>query len=208
MGGRGSGGHNRKSAAQHYREGTYRADRHGALPKGLSRNERARIKRLATKYDKDAIKKGISSEAKSTAAKTQSVDSSGTSIKCPAWFDEIARAEFTRVCNILVERGTLADVNHATLEGYCSAYSTAVRADMVLNEKGFNMDVPLFSKKGDEIGSFEKERPEVARSARFWGLVKAFAVQLGITQNAGSEKTGEKKSPMDDFLDEQSKRLP
>jgi P27 family predicted phage terminase small subunit len=32
MGGRGSGGHNRKSKWQHQLEGTYRRDRHGSLP--------------------------------------------------------------------------------------------------------------------------------------------------------------------------------
>jgi phage terminase small subunit len=79
------------------------------------------------------------------------------------------------VCKVLVDRGTLQDINHATLEGYCEAYSKAVRADKVINDKGFTTGSLL-----------AKKRPEVDISFKAWSQVKMFAVELGITQSSGS----------------------
>ena len=101
-------------------------------------------------------------------------------LPCPSYFDEHAKVEWARVCQVLVDRGTLQDINHATLEGYCAAYSRAVRAEIELAD-GLTTDELYFDKKGNPTGSKTVKKPEVAIAERAWGQVKTFAVELGIT---------------------------
>jgi P27 family predicted phage terminase small subunit len=123
-----------------------------------------------------------------------------TPIAAPSYFDKYASNEWERVCKILYDQGTLQDVNHATLEGYCSAYSTAVKATKKINENGFISEKPIFSKQGDEIGTMEVKRPEVDISIKAWAQVKMFAVELGITSWKGTR--GDNRSELEKFLDE------
>jgi P27 family predicted phage terminase small subunit len=185
MGGKGSGGHNKRSLQDHLRLGTYRPVRHGPLPDKMAarvhgkRHGRHSVNIKPVTAD-TAVEGKTSAPAKApknrlpakAPAKQHPKDGA---LQIPAWFDDNAAAAFKRVCQILVDRGTLQDVNHATLEGYCEAYSKAVRADKVINEKGFT------------VGTMPpKKRPEVDISFKAWSQVKMFAVELGITQSVGN----------------------
>ncbi len=183
MGGKGSGGYNRKSVVQHLKDGTYRADRHGPLPKKLAAKRRfdSKVKQSKSK----AIKKPI--------LVTYSP------IAVPPYFDKYAINEWERVCKILFDQGTLQDVNHATLEGYCSAYSTAVKATQHINTKGFTNDEPITDRDGEIIGYKNTKRPEVDISIKAWAQVKMFAVELGITSWKGPVK--DTRSELERFLD-------
>lgn len=194
MGGKGSGGHNKKSIDEHLRTGTYRPDRHGPLPKLLTAKRQTNNRAAEPKKEVKKVAKTPDIQPVSLTAKAP--------IKAPGYFDEIACAEWERVCQILYDLGTLQDVNHATLEGYCSAYSKAVRADQVLNEKGFTYEVTIFSKQGDVCGTAEKKRHEVDISRQNWQLVKVFAVELGITQSSGKVRSEDTRSELEKALDE------
>jgi P27 family predicted phage terminase small subunit len=112
-----------------------------------------------------------------------------TPITCPEWFDEYGKAEFRRVCRVLHDLGTLQDVNHATLEGYCAAYSRAVRAELALKD-GFEIAVEFFTKTGDPY-TVMKKKTEVAIAEKAWAQVKTFAVELGITVTKGPQEPPE-----------------
>ncbi len=176
MGGKGSGGHNRKSIEQHLQNGTYKPCRHGVLPKSLK-----------------------------SAAKGRGRPKVFTPIPVPSYFDGYARNEWERVCKVLFDKGTLQDVNHATLEGYCSAYSTAVKATEKINKDGFTQQVPLYNKQGDEIGVMDKRRAEVDISIKAWAQVKMFAVELSITSSSGKSDI-EPQTPLEKALNEALKR--
>jgi len=182
MGGRGSGGHNKKTAEQHLREGTFRKDRHEKRPKA-KRKVKVVSKRAVSK--RPVIKK--QEPVQQQAAMTP--------IKCPAWFDEYAKEEFERVCQVLYDKGMLADVNHATLEGYCSAYSRAVRAEIELRD-GFDREVTMYGKGGDSF-TVLKKKSECSVAERAWGQVKMFAVELGITSPGSPDSTDEKMTPLE-----------
>jgi P27 family predicted phage terminase small subunit len=186
MGGKGSGGHNRKTIEQHLKNGTYRASRHGPIPKRLTAKQQHKHTKIKTKKDTVLVSAKIY-----------------TPIPAPAYFDEYARKEWERVCKVLYDLGTLQDVNHATLEGYCSAYSTAVKSTKKINDDGFSSEKPLFNKQGDMIGSIEIKRPEVDISIKAWQQVKMFAVELGITTSRVKiEDTGEGLTPLEKMIRE------
>ena len=156
MGGHGSGGRNKKTAEQHLREGTYKPSRHGPLPEKIKgAAKRPKAKRACSK--------------RPIAKKQKRVQTVMTPIKCPAWFDGYAKEEFERVCQVLFDKGMLADVNHATLEGYCSAYSRAVRAEIELRD-GFDREVTMFGKGGDSF-TVLKKKSECSVAERAWGQV-------------------------------------
>lgn len=165
MGGRGSGGHNKKTLEQHLAEGTYRRDRHGDI-------------------------------------KAQPVNPVNIDVKdipkYPLWLDVIARNEWKRICLELVKMGRLQDTDHAILEGYCAAYSRAVRAEKELNN-GF-----IYEYLGHDFKTKRVKKPEVAISEAAWKDVKLFAVELGITPASRPQtkpQKGEKKDPMQELLD-------
>ena len=194
MGGKGSGGSNKKTIEQHLQSGTYRIDRHGALPK-----------RLAAKYNISHNEKLTPKQSrKHTAAKpylNKSQNKELYPIECPLWFDEYARAEFKRVCQVLYDMGTLQDVNHATLEGYCASYSRAVRAELAL-QNGFEDIIKLYTKTGDSY-EVQKKKNAVSIAEKAWGQVKMFAVELGITTSKGKQEESEEKlSPLEKILRE------
>jgi P27 family predicted phage terminase small subunit len=118
--------------------------------------------------------------------KTEQIE---TPITCPEWFDAYGKAEFQRVCQVLHDLGTLQDVNHATLEGYCAAYSRAVRAELALRD-GFEVAVEFFTKTGDPYTVMRK-KTEVAIAEKGWAQVKTFAVELGITVTKGPQEPQE-----------------
>ena len=122
-----------------------------------------------------------------------------TPISCPEWFDEYGKAEFQRICQVLHDLGTLQDVNHATLEGYCAAYSRAVRAELALRD-GFEVAVEFYTKTGDPYTVMRK-KTEVAIAEKAWAQVKTFAVELGITVTKGpQEPTEEGLTPLEKAL--------
>lgn len=130
-------------------------------------------------------------------------------IPCPEYFDEYARAEWERVCRILFDKGTLQDVNHATLEGYCSAYSKAKRADDTINKEGFSAKVYGTDREGNVTGQVVaiKKLPEVDIAFKAWGQVKMFAVEMGITSAGGKEpEPDEGLTPLEKALREAERK--
>ena len=184
MGGKGSGGGNKKTAEQHLREGTFRKDRHAA--------KRGKAKRK------------LKTVSKTPVTKKPVKQSVMTPIKCPAWFDDYAKEEFERVCQVLFDRGMLADVNHATLEGYCAAYSRAVRAEIELRD-GFDREVTMFGKGGDSF-TVLKKKSECSVAERAWGQVKMFAVEMGIAAGGATDHGAEKLTPLEKALEEAERK--
>jgi phage terminase small subunit len=120
-------------------------------------------------------------------------------------FDEIAKQAWDRVCNVLYERGTLQDVNYATLEGFCSAYSRAKRADMALLT-GFEEEVPMIVGRGDHTTTImvKRKKVEIGIVDKAWNQVKMFAVQLGISISTGEQPLNKEEalSPMERAIQE------
>lgn len=96
-------------------------------------------------------------------------------LSCPNWFDEYAKLEWDRILHKLYNLGKIGDINHAILEGYCAAYSRAVRAEMDIRN-GFYED----NKRGTKV---LKKKHAVAIAEKAWAQVRMFALELGIKSN-------------------------
>jgi len=181
MGGKGSGGSNRKPIERHLQVGTYRKDRHGDLPKSLV----ALKKRLSAKLPAKPLVKPIKANAMP---------------ECPGSLDEIGREEWVKVCTQLAEKGLLESAFVSAIEGYCEAYSRWRRAVKEL-ESGFTYEFL----DGKSFKLKRRQKPEVNITKDALNQMKAFLNDLGLTPKNLVVTPNNDQSSMDKFLDEQAK---
>jgi P27 family predicted phage terminase small subunit len=186
MGGKGSGGYNKKSIRDHLKQGTYRKDRHGELPQGLTK--------VKEKYQSEL-------SAKHPQEKVIFTDSVTVVPACPEYLDEYGKMEWVRVCQELQKKGLLENAFISAIEGYCEAYSRWRRASKKI-EKDFTY---VFV---EEMKQKRRVLPEVTIVKDALNQMKAFLNDLGLTpKNLVVTPPGDNRSEMDKFLDTQAKKL-
>ncbi len=179
MGGKGSGGGNKKSIEQHIRDGTYRKGRHGDLSAAL----------LEVKERLQSTKE-IEQPAKEAASKTPLPE-------CPAWLDENGKEQWVKICQLLQDKGTLHVTDPAAIEGYCEAYSRWRKATLEL-DKGLLYE--YFDSKS--FKTKRRQKPEVNIAKDALNQMRAYQNELGLTPKSVVIVTKpEKRSEMDEFLD-------
>lgn len=197
MGGKGSGGHNKKSAEQHLVEGSYRPDRHGELPLELVSVRRRYAKQMRVE-SKAVARAKVAVSASGTAANKAAVNSSGIDglPKCPDWLDEIAKAEWNRAGLELKEKDTLEKTSPAALECYCACYSRWRKA-----EKRAQDNAECYSPK--LIASLTQEAKDTLNQ------VRAYQNDLGLTPRyaVAIPKPPDGESPMEKHLRETEERM-
>jgi P27 family predicted phage terminase small subunit len=183
MGGKGSGGYNRKPIERHLQVGTYRKDRHGDLPKSLI-----------------TLKRKLS--AKVSAKPEVKPNKSNTMPECPVSLDDIGREEWVKVCVQLAEKGLLESAFVSAIEGYCEAYSRWRRAVEEI-KSGFTYEFI----EGKTFKMKRRQKPEVNIAKDALNQMKAFLNDLGLTPKNLVITPNNDQSSMDKFLDEQAKKL-
>lgn len=88
--------------------------------------------------------------------------------------DKIARECWRRLVPVLLRMRVLTRADSVTLEGLCRSYSTAVRADDELLEKGMFIDT--------EYG--RRASPAVSVGRHAWAEVRRFALEFGLSPAA------------------------
>jgi len=180
MGGKGSGGGNKKSIEQHIRDGTYRKGRHGDLPAALV-DVKERLQST----------KEMEQPAKAAASKTPLPD-------CPEWLDENGREQWVKICQLLQEKGTLHVTDRAAIEGYCEAYSRWKKAALELKE-GFTYE--FFDSK--TFKTKRRQKPEVNIAKDALNQMRAYQNELGLTpKSVVIVPKQDERTEMDKFLDE------
>ena len=94
---------------------------------------------------------------------------------CPAWLNDLAKAEWARLAPELERLRLLTSADMAAFACYCLAYSDLQSAEAVLQEKGRTYS----TEKG-----FLQARLEVRFCNRAMKQIKDFAVQFGFTPSA------------------------
>ncbi|MDD4985571.1 MAG: phage terminase small subunit P27 family [Dehalococcoidales bacterium] len=192
MGGRGSGGHNKKSVEEHIK-GFYRPSRHGPLPESLAVIKERYQKQRATKPAPGKAQGG--KKAAGVAGAAVAVPA------CPEHLDEYGKAEWARVCQELQKKGLLENAFVSAIEGYCEAYSRWRRASKKI-EKDFTY---VFV---EEMKSKRRVLPEVTIVKDALNQMKAFLNDLGLTpKNLVVMPPKDSRSEMDKFLDAQARKL-
>ena len=96
---------------------------------------------------------------------------------CPDWLAAEAKAEWKRLAPELERLGLLTILDRAAFSCYCQSYAHWVQAQRVLREQGM-MYVTAAGRA--------RERPEVAIAGSSLKLMRAFAVEFGLTPSSRS----------------------
>lgn len=111
----------------------------------------------------------------------------------PKWFSKEATAEWRRVTKLLCDEDkdfTAKDLK--ALEAYCMSYAKWKACELVLQSKGYTMEV------GED--RYVQQRPEVSIANKAQQEVRAWAKELGLTPAARSrmktaQNTGDGTDP-------------
>lgn len=89
----------------------------------------------------------------------------------PPGLDKLAKEKWLFLAPRLLELRVLTEVDGAALEGYCRAYSRAVRADREVNTYGVTVDT--------DYGRKTNPATRIARDS--WALVNVLGAKLGLS---------------------------
>ncbi len=96
---------------------------------------------------------------------------------CPDWLAAEAKAEWKRLAPELERLGLLTVLDRAAFSCYCQSFAHWVQAQRVLREHGM-----IYVTASGRV----RERPEVAIAESSLKLMRAFAVEFGLTPNSRS----------------------
>ena len=99
----------------------------------------------------------------------------------PRWLAGEGKALWRRLVPRLVTARLLTAENLPSLEALCAIYSTARKADAVLQHDGLVMTV-------GENG-YQQQRPEASIAHKHWSLFRQYAGEFGLTP-AGARRLG------------------
>ncbi len=99
----------------------------------------------------------------------------------PTWLAPEAQTLWSHLAPRLTEARLLTAENLPSLEGLCSVYATARRADEILQADGLTIAI-------GERG-YRQQRPEVSISHKNWSLFRQYADTFGMTP-AGAKRLG------------------
>jgi P27 family predicted phage terminase small subunit len=92
--------------------------------------------------------------------------------ECPAFLDEVARAEWVRIVPELERQGLITLVDVAALAGYCQCMSRWQAAEKLIQAEGLTIE-------GSHGGTVENPAVKIARESM--QLMRQFASEFGLT---------------------------
>ncbi len=110
---------------------------------------------------------------------------------CPDWLTDAAKAEWRRLAPELQKLGLLTLLDRAAFAGYCQSYGHWLEAETVLRKQG-----RLYVTPSGRV----RERPEVEIARKSLQLMRAFAVEFGLSPTARGRMS--LPAPIDDEDDE------
>lgn len=113
---------------------------------------------------------------------------------CPAWLAPVAKTEWNRLAKELELVGLLGSADQGAMAGYCTCYANLVRAQRVLNAKGFTY----------KHNGLEKKRPEVQIAQDAMREMRKFAQEFGMTPSSRSKVTSSSQLPLPGVPDKPS----
>lgn len=127
----------------------------------------------------------------------------------PDWLSREAKAEWRRIAPELDRVGVLCKVDRAALAAYCQAWAELADASRLLDKEGRIIDVDVYNKLGEVVGSVKKVHPAVKLQSLGFARVKQFLGEFGLTPSsrvrlkgvAGAAGNGEKADPAEEFFD-------
>lgn len=132
-----------------------------------------------------------------------------TSPRPPKHFRDhsIARREWRRISPLLIDQGTLSEVDLVALECYCLAYERALEAEAIITARRKKIEQAHESgAENDEMASrsaltffspngYEQQIPEVSIAQQARKECREFLIQFGMTPASRSRINIQKKPP-------------
>jgi P27 family predicted phage terminase small subunit len=115
-----------------------------------------------------------------------------------------ARAEWKRVAPTLHRLGLLTDIDRTALAGYCESFAMWIDCHKILQKEGYTVTVHQKNRKGEEVGTYYQQRPEVKIADMALGKIRDFCNDFGMNPTSRGKMTlpGEdENSKVVDMLD-------
>lgn len=110
----------------------------------------------------------------------------------PAWLSKAGKAEWNRVCPILVnERRTLTVADLPTLESYCAAVGQVQEASRILEKEGLTFTGPTGPKKHPAASLRHDAMTQVRQLGSELGLTPVSRSRPAMRDDNGSEDTSD-----------------
>lgn len=107
-----------------------------------------------------------------------------TAPKCPSWLNSDAKKMWRNLAPELEKLGLFTIVDGEAFAAACQSYGVWVQTEKVLMEKGRVMKIGRYDKEGNEISTYEQQRPEVSIGNSALKNFKSFCVEFGLTPSA------------------------
>lgn len=131
--------------------------------------------------------------------------------KPPRWFKDhpTAKKEWRRITPLLIEQGTLAEVDLVALECYCIAYERAIYVEGMITRRQARLEKEGNADKSSltfiSPNGYEQQIPEVSIAQQARKECREFLTQFGMTPSSRSriniqKKAKESQDPMEALL--------
>ena len=131
--------------------------------------------------------------------------------KPPRWFKDhpTAKKEWRRITPLLIEQGTLAEVDLVALECYCIAYERVIYAEATIYRKQVKLNAAGDSESSSltfvSPNGYEQQIPEVSIAQQARKECREFLTQFGMSPASRSriniqKKAKETHDPMEALL--------
>lgn len=100
-------------------------------------------------------------------------------IKPPAWLDSMAKREFKRIAQELMDLDLLTNVDINALAAYCDAYSDYIKCTRIIQEEGLMVE---YTNKAAETNKVP--HPLLTKKKQLHEQMKSLATEFGLTPSS------------------------
>jgi len=97
-------------------------------------------------------------------------------VKPPKWLDSIAKKEFKRIAEELMELDLLTNIDVNALAAYCDAYSDYIKCTQIIREEGLMVE---YTNKAAETNKVP--HPLLTKKKQLHEQMKSLASEFGLT---------------------------
>jgi P27 family predicted phage terminase small subunit len=146
----------------------------------------------------DGKKHLTKAEIEQRKAQESTIQPKNDNIKCPSWLDPLAKKEWKRIVNELIELGLLTNLDTTALAIYCDAYSKYLDASKSIQEHGTTVSYTNASGNTNITVS-----PYVQVQTKYADLIRKCASDLGLTVSSRLKITVPKVEKEPDEFEEE-----
>ena len=123
------------------------------------------------------------------------------STEAPADLNEWGAQLYTQVMAEYGSIGLITKVDSGSFLMLCNEFGTYCEADDLIKAQGLEIETPIFSKDGIEVGSKKEANPNLKTRNDAFKNYKSLCVEFGLTPSSRSSLNTPPKTEADKFAD-------